>query len=157
MAYLLVTRNNSCLLLVLQVLFYFCSLFSFLSLSFRELQHVFFFYFMSFLTALKMDHARVIDTSYVFKYQGQSSNRRPSLSNLCKVSHVFNFIRYIFPCHNLSTPFNAWPYQPSLWIPNFQFYFGILKCRHFLKCLYLEHSKELDSFYVDKSGCAAFL
>ncbi|XP_059296325.1 small RNA degrading nuclease 1-like [Lycium ferocissimum] len=36
------------------------------------------------LHALKIDHARVIDTSYVFKYQGQASNRRPSLSNLCK-------------------------------------------------------------------------
>ncbi|PHT36418.1 Small RNA degrading nuclease 3 [Capsicum baccatum] len=36
------------------------------------------------LRALKIDHAKVIDTSYVFKYQDQPSNRRPSLSNLCK-------------------------------------------------------------------------
>nr|XP_016466366.1 PREDICTED: small RNA degrading nuclease 1-like isoform X1 [Nicotiana tabacum] len=36
------------------------------------------------LRALKIDHARVIDTSYVFKYRDQPSNRRPSLSNLCK-------------------------------------------------------------------------
>ncbi|CAN4109613.1 unnamed protein product [Withania somnifera] len=36
------------------------------------------------LRALKIDHARVIDTSYVFKYQDQPPNRRPSLSNLCK-------------------------------------------------------------------------
>ncbi|XP_019228028.1 PREDICTED: small RNA degrading nuclease 3-like [Nicotiana attenuata] len=31
-----------------------------------------------------IDHARVIDTSYIFKYRDQPSNRRPSLSNLCK-------------------------------------------------------------------------
>ncbi|XP_016497164.2 small RNA degrading nuclease 1-like isoform X1 [Nicotiana tabacum] len=36
------------------------------------------------LRALKIDHARVIDTSYVFKYRDQPSNRRPSLCNLCK-------------------------------------------------------------------------
>ncbi|OIT06187.1 small rna degrading nuclease 3 [Nicotiana attenuata] len=36
------------------------------------------------LRVLKIDHARVIDTSYIFKYRDQPSNRRPSLSNLCK-------------------------------------------------------------------------
>ncbi|KAM7516490.1 hypothetical protein LguiA_006073 [Lonicera macranthoides] len=36
------------------------------------------------LQALKLDHARVIDTSFVFKYGDGSSLRRPSLSDLCK-------------------------------------------------------------------------
>nr|XP_009780902.1 PREDICTED: small RNA degrading nuclease 1-like isoform X1 [Nicotiana sylvestris] len=36
------------------------------------------------LRALKVDHARVIDTFYVFKYRDQPSNRRSSLCNLCK-------------------------------------------------------------------------
>ncbi|CAK9134991.1 unnamed protein product [Ilex paraguariensis] len=36
------------------------------------------------LQALKLDHARVIDTSYIFKYGGGPHYRRPSLSNLCK-------------------------------------------------------------------------
>ncbi|VFQ70111.1 unnamed protein product [Cuscuta campestris] len=35
------------------------------------------------LRALQIDHAKVIDTAYVFKYRG-APNRRPSLSNLCK-------------------------------------------------------------------------
>ncbi|EPS66728.1 hypothetical protein M569_08050, partial [Genlisea aurea] len=35
------------------------------------------------LHALKMDYARVIDTSYIFKYDG-TATRRPSLSFLCK-------------------------------------------------------------------------
>ncbi|VFQ60434.1 unnamed protein product [Cuscuta campestris] len=35
------------------------------------------------LRALQIDHAKVIDTAYVFKYQ-DAPNRRPSLSNLCK-------------------------------------------------------------------------
>ncbi|KAK6778671.1 hypothetical protein RDI58_025389 [Solanum bulbocastanum] len=51
------------------------------------------------LRALKMDHARVIDTSYVFKYQGQTSNRRPSLSNLCKSVLGFD-LRKIGSPHN---------------------------------------------------------
>ncbi|KAH0721818.1 hypothetical protein KY289_006250 [Solanum tuberosum] len=51
------------------------------------------------LRALKMDHARVIDTSYVFKYQGQISNRRPSLSNLCKSVLGFD-LRKIGSPHN---------------------------------------------------------
>ncbi|CAH9147191.1 unnamed protein product [Cuscuta epithymum] len=36
------------------------------------------------LRALQIDHARVIDTSYIFKCGDVPSNRRPSLSNLCK-------------------------------------------------------------------------
>ncbi|XP_041001506.1 small RNA degrading nuclease 1-like isoform X1 [Juglans microcarpa x Juglans regia] len=36
------------------------------------------------LKALKMDHARVIDTALIFKYLDGSINRRPSLNNLCK-------------------------------------------------------------------------
>ncbi|PKI31912.1 small RNA degrading nuclease 3-like isoform X2 [Punica granatum] len=36
------------------------------------------------LKALKLDHARVIDTSYIFKYPGEPILRRPSLNNLCK-------------------------------------------------------------------------
>ncbi|KAE9449688.1 hypothetical protein C3L33_18410, partial [Rhododendron williamsianum] len=35
-------------------------------------------------TALKLDHARVIDTSLIFKYADETSWRRPSLKNLCK-------------------------------------------------------------------------
>lgn len=35
------------------------------------------------LRALQIDHAKVIDTAYVFKYR-DAPNRRPSLSNLCK-------------------------------------------------------------------------
>ncbi|XP_027153163.1 small RNA degrading nuclease 3-like isoform X4 [Coffea eugenioides] len=37
------------------------------------------------LRALKLDHARVIDTSYIFKHGDGPSSRRLSLSNLCKV------------------------------------------------------------------------
>ncbi|KAF8049139.1 hypothetical protein N665_2285s0006 [Sinapis alba] len=36
------------------------------------------------LQVLKVDHARVIDTSLVFKYSGAHSSRTPSLYNLCK-------------------------------------------------------------------------
>ncbi|CAN7050860.1 unnamed protein product [Brassica rapa subsp. trilocularis] len=36
------------------------------------------------LQVLKVDHARVIDTSLVFKYTGAYSSRTPSLLNLCK-------------------------------------------------------------------------
>ncbi|XP_031096299.1 small RNA degrading nuclease 1-like [Ipomoea triloba] len=36
------------------------------------------------LRALQIDHPRVIDTAYVFKYRDEPPNRRPSLSNLCK-------------------------------------------------------------------------
>ncbi|VVB18225.1 unnamed protein product [Arabis nemorensis] len=36
------------------------------------------------LNVLKIDHARVIDTSMVFKYDGAPTSRRPSLNNLCK-------------------------------------------------------------------------
>ncbi|KNA20837.1 hypothetical protein SOVF_048390 [Spinacia oleracea] len=36
------------------------------------------------LKALKVDHPRVIDTSFVFKLGDESTNRRPSLNNLCK-------------------------------------------------------------------------
>lgn len=36
------------------------------------------------LQALKIDHARVIDTSFIFKYEDQHINRRPSLNYLCK-------------------------------------------------------------------------
>ncbi|XWS29783.1 hypothetical protein CRYUN_Cryun24cG0060000 [Craigia yunnanensis] len=36
------------------------------------------------LQVLKIDHARVIDTSYIFKYLDAPFYRRPSLNNLCK-------------------------------------------------------------------------
>ncbi|KAL3722045.1 hypothetical protein ACJRO7_034402 [Eucalyptus globulus] len=36
------------------------------------------------LQALKLDHARVIDTSYIFKYSDAPFQRKPSLNNLCK-------------------------------------------------------------------------
>ncbi|KAK4488410.1 hypothetical protein RD792_004173 [Penstemon davidsonii] len=36
------------------------------------------------LQAMKLDHTRVIDTSYVFKYANGPVNKRPSLSLLCK-------------------------------------------------------------------------
>ncbi|KAI3451985.1 hypothetical protein Pfo_008650 [Paulownia fortunei] len=36
------------------------------------------------LQALKLDHTRVIDTSYVFKYANGPTNKKPSLSLLCK-------------------------------------------------------------------------
>lgn len=36
------------------------------------------------LQALKLDHARVIDTSYIFKYSDAPLQRKPSLNNLCK-------------------------------------------------------------------------
>lgn len=36
------------------------------------------------LKALKVDHARVIDTSFIFKYGDGSARRRPSLNDLCK-------------------------------------------------------------------------
>ncbi|XP_057545276.1 small RNA degrading nuclease 1 [Amaranthus tricolor] len=36
------------------------------------------------LKALKIDHARVIDTSYVFKLGHDSTKRKPSLNDLCK-------------------------------------------------------------------------
>ncbi|KAG9146313.1 hypothetical protein Leryth_008002 [Lithospermum erythrorhizon] len=37
------------------------------------------------LRALNLDHSRVIDTSYLFKYENERPNERPSLYNLCKV------------------------------------------------------------------------
>ncbi|RAL53050.1 hypothetical protein DM860_016285 [Cuscuta australis] len=37
----------------------------------------------SLFQSLQIDHAKVIDTAYVFKYR-DAPNRRPSLSNLCK-------------------------------------------------------------------------
>ncbi|KAF5752874.1 hypothetical protein HS088_TW01G00792 [Tripterygium wilfordii] len=36
------------------------------------------------LKALKLDHARVVDTSYIFKYSDGPIFKRPSLHNLCK-------------------------------------------------------------------------
>ncbi|KAG8384340.1 hypothetical protein BUALT_Bualt04G0108000 [Buddleja alternifolia] len=36
------------------------------------------------LQALKVDHTRVIDTAYVFKYPNGPTNKKPSLSLLCK-------------------------------------------------------------------------
>ncbi|XP_011099099.1 small RNA degrading nuclease 1 [Sesamum indicum] len=36
------------------------------------------------LQALKLDHTRVVDTSYVFKYANGPTNKKPSLSLLCK-------------------------------------------------------------------------
>lgn len=36
------------------------------------------------LQALKVDHARVIDTSYIFKYANGPTRKKPSLSLLCK-------------------------------------------------------------------------
>nr|KJB18694.1 hypothetical protein B456_003G066000 [Gossypium raimondii] len=36
------------------------------------------------LQVLKIDHARVIDTSYIFKYLDAPIYRKPSLNNLCK-------------------------------------------------------------------------
>ncbi|XP_059632896.1 small RNA degrading nuclease 1-like isoform X2 [Cornus florida] len=36
------------------------------------------------LQALKIDHARVIDTSLIFKYGDEPNYKRPSLNNLCK-------------------------------------------------------------------------
>ncbi|GKU94799.1 hypothetical protein SLEP1_g8236 [Rubroshorea leprosula] len=36
------------------------------------------------LQALKLEHARVIDTSYIFKFHNAPPHRRPSLSNLSK-------------------------------------------------------------------------
>lgn len=59
------------------------------------------------LRALKMDHARVIDTSYVFKYQGQTSNRRPSLSNLCKSVLGFELRKMGSPHNCLDDAFTA--------------------------------------------------
>ena len=43
------------------------------------------------VTALKLDHARVIDTAFIYKYENQPINRRPSLNNLCKASSL-NFL-----------------------------------------------------------------
>lgn len=48
-------------------------------------------------TVLKVDHARVIDTSLVFKYSGANNSRIPSLLNLCKVKRV----NTLFLCSNL--------------------------------------------------------
>ena len=46
----------------------------------------FFYPLCSFIaSALKLDHSRVIDTSFIFKYSNGSIYRRPSLSKLCKV------------------------------------------------------------------------
>ncbi|KAF8410115.1 hypothetical protein HHK36_002637 [Tetracentron sinense] len=38
------------------------------------------------LRVLKLDHARVIDTSFIFKYLDEPTFRRPSLNNLCKAN-----------------------------------------------------------------------
>ncbi|XWS45221.1 hypothetical protein CRYUN_Cryun15aG0117600 [Craigia yunnanensis] len=40
------------------------------------------------LQVLKIDHARVIDTSYIFKYLDVPIYRRPSLNNLCKANRT---------------------------------------------------------------------
>lgn len=56
---------------------------------------LFFGLFLAF-TALKLDHARVIDTALVFKYANGSHSRRPSLSDLCKVNLKYVFISEYF-------------------------------------------------------------
>lgn len=35
---------------------------------------------------LRIDHARVIDTSFVFEFENAPKTHRPSLNNLCKAS-----------------------------------------------------------------------
>ncbi|KAH0458069.1 hypothetical protein IEQ34_013384 [Dendrobium chrysotoxum] len=59
------------------------------------------------LRALKIAHARVIDTSYIFKYSGVRPTYTPSLNNLCKASFRFkivivkdfSFIMFLMSCH----------------------------------------------------------
>ncbi|XP_024007211.1 small RNA degrading nuclease 3 [Eutrema salsugineum] len=51
------------------------------------------------LKVLKIDHARVIDTSLVYKYSGASSSRAPSLNNLCK-SVLGHEVRMAGAAHN---------------------------------------------------------
>lgn len=46
----------------------------------------FLFIIILLFTALKIDHARVIDTAYIFKYSDGPIFRKPSLNNLCKAS-----------------------------------------------------------------------
>ncbi|KAK2967626.1 hypothetical protein RJ640_030497, partial [Escallonia rubra] len=69
------------------------------------------------LQALMVDHARVIDTSLVFKYDGPN-HRRPSLNDLCKASlkcisaHlIFKFVK-IAVTSDFSTKVS--PYQQSV-------------------------------------------
>ncbi|KAL1207672.1 Small RNA degrading nuclease 1 [Cardamine amara subsp. amara] len=40
------------------------------------------------IPVLKIDHPKVIDTAFVFKYSNERKLRRPSLNNLCKVTKV---------------------------------------------------------------------
>lgn len=63
----------------------------------------FFFLLCSFIAAaLKLDHSRVIDTSFIFKYSNGSIYRRPSLSKLCKVRVrcMFFIVRVISLMHS---------------------------------------------------------
>ena len=60
-------------------------------------------------TALKLDHTRVIDTSFIFKYSNGSIYRRPSLNKLCKarVKYMFfivHVIEYFYFCKGIYLP-----------------------------------------------------
>lgn len=76
-----------------------CTYQNLFDVTFSLLCDFFFYLFFSFFTALKVDHARVIDTQLIFKYQDVSSRGRPSLNNLCKVraQNNFSFSFIIFP------------------------------------------------------------
>lgn len=74
-----------------------------LSFSMQQPNHflkclmVFVSLFLKFVdTVLKLDHARVIDTAYIFKYS--EGLRRPSLNNSCKASCIAISMHYIFYC-----------------------------------------------------------
>ncbi|KAH9611669.1 hypothetical protein KSS87_006539 [Heliosperma pusillum] len=46
------------------------------------------------LKAMKVDHAIVIDTSFIFNYGGESTRRRPSLNDLCKARLCLTVLGY---------------------------------------------------------------
>ncbi|KAH9615745.1 hypothetical protein KSS87_023518 [Heliosperma pusillum] len=46
------------------------------------------------LKAMKVDHAKVIDTSFIYKYGDESSRKRPSLNDLCK-ARQYSFLETV--------------------------------------------------------------
>ncbi|KAK3022322.1 hypothetical protein RJ639_046180, partial [Escallonia herrerae] len=58
------------------------------------------------LQALKVDHARVIDTSLVFKYDGPN-HRRPSLNDLCKAISPYQQSVLGYELRQKDTPHNC--------------------------------------------------
>ncbi|XVF61241.1 hypothetical protein PTKIN_Ptkin08bG0114300 [Pterospermum kingtungense] len=63
------------------------------------------------LRVLKIDHARVIDTSYIFQYLDAPIYRRPSLNNLCKAKDCFIVGKDLGWWHRRQCPLSVLGYE----------------------------------------------